>query len=118
MRTPANPWARLRITVSSDPAAADARRVVFELTDPAARSAAGRPAAVVLRGGGELLVRYDPPAVPVPGLGKADFLRKAAEAIRADPGPRGGVGAGRGRAEKRSGPGDTPGPPNLLGRFR
>jgi hypothetical protein len=66
-------------------AAADARRVVFALADRAARAAAGSPAVVVLRAGGDLLVRYDPPARTVPGLGRDDYLRKAAEVVRALP---------------------------------
>lgn len=75
-------WGRFTIQVSRDPAAADARRVVFELADPVARKTAGSPAVVVLRAGGELVVRYDPPARPVPGLGKDDYFRKAAEVVK------------------------------------
>jgi hypothetical protein len=71
--------------VSGHPAGPDARRVVFELADPDARDAAGRPAAVVLRAGGDVIVRFVPPATEVPGLGRADYVRKAIEVVRALP---------------------------------
>jgi hypothetical protein len=79
-------WARFRIRFFRHPAADDARRVVFELADPGAGSAASRPATVVLRAGGELLVQYDPPQPGVPGLGRDDYLQKAAAIVRAMPG--------------------------------
>ena len=88
MPEPADPWARFRIRAFHDPAAGDARRVGFELADPAARKAAGTPAVVVLRAGGELLVRYDPPQLGVPGLAREDYLRKAAEVLKALRGKR------------------------------
>jgi hypothetical protein len=78
-------WKRFAIRAYRDPAAADARRVVFEIADPQARARAGRPAAVVLHAGGELLVRYEPSQTRVPGLGREDYVRKAAEVVRAQP---------------------------------
>jgi len=78
-------WTRFRIRVFPHPAATDARRVVFELADRAAGLAAGRPATVVLRAGGELLVQYDPPQLGVPGLGKDDYLQHAAAIVKAMP---------------------------------
>lgn len=77
-----DPWAQFRIGVYRDPAARDARRVVFELVDARARAAAGSPATVVLKAGGELVVRYDPPQLGVPGLTKSDYLRKAGEMVK------------------------------------
>ena len=82
MRADDDPWGRFTIRASRHPAAPDARSVVFELADPAARKSAGPPAVVVLRAGGELVVRYDPPARPVPGLTKDDYFRKAAEVVK------------------------------------
>lgn len=76
-------WGRFMIRSFRHPAATDARRVVFDLADPTARKSAGSPAVVVLRAGGELVVRYEPPARPIPGLAKEDYLRKAAEVIKA-----------------------------------
>jgi hypothetical protein len=85
MPTDDDRWGRFTIRAYRHPAAADARRVVFERADPGERAAAGPPAVVVLRAGGDLLIRYDPPAQAVPGLGKDDYLRKAAEVVRALP---------------------------------
>jgi hypothetical protein len=72
-------WDRFTIRAYRDSAGAGAIRVEFEPKDPAAR---GRPAVVVLRGGGELLVRCDPPEPAVPGLGRHDFLKKAVSVVR------------------------------------
>ena len=80
-----DPWQRFTIRAYRHPAAADARRVVFELADPTERAAAGQPAVVGLRAGGDLLVRYDLPALGVPGLGRDDYLRKAAAVVQARP---------------------------------
>jgi hypothetical protein len=75
-------WDRFTVRAYRDPAAGDARRVVFELKgDPGAR-----PAVVVLRAGGELLVRYEAPDPPIAGLDRDDFLRRAAEVVQALPG--------------------------------
>jgi len=79
-------WPRFHIRAYRHPAAPDARRVVFERADPAARAGAGRPAAVVLRAGGELVVRYDPPDLGMAGLAKVDYLEKAAAIVKALPG--------------------------------
>jgi len=76
-------WGQFVIRTYRDPAAGDARRVVFEPRDPLP---GGTPAAVVLPAGGDLLVRYDPPRPAVPGLGRDDFLRKAAAVVRGLPG--------------------------------
>lgn len=78
-----DPWDRFTIHTYRHAAGPDAYRVVFKLTDPAARAAAGSPAVVVLRAGGELVVRYDPPQRGVPGLGRDDYLRKAAVVVKA-----------------------------------
>ena len=78
-------WAGFLIQVSRHPAGRDARRVVFELADADTRDAAGRPAAVVLRAGGDVIVRYVPPEVEVPGLGRSEYVRKAVEVVRARP---------------------------------
>jgi hypothetical protein len=82
MSQDARPWEQFSIRVYRHPAAVDAKRVVFELADPTARAAAGTPAVVVLRAGGELLVRYDPPQIPVRGLERDDYLQKAAEVAK------------------------------------
>lgn len=75
-------WDEFLILVSAHPAGPDARRVVFERRDPADRDAAGRPASVVLGAGGDAPIWYVPPAVAVPGVGRADFVRKAVEVVR------------------------------------
>jgi ABC-type nitrate/sulfonate/bicarbonate transport system substrate-binding protein len=76
------PWDQFRIRAYRHQAAADARRVVFAVADPAAAVAVGAPAVVVLSAGGEPLVRYDPPRVAVRGLGREDYLQKAAEVVK------------------------------------
>ena len=76
------PWSRFTIRAYRDAAAGDAVRVVFERTG----DRAARPAAVVLRAGGELIVRYDPPDPPVPGLTRDDFIRHAGEVVQGLPG--------------------------------
>jgi hypothetical protein len=75
-------WQWFVIRAYRDPAADDARRVVFEVADPKTRATAGRPTGVVLRAGGDLLVRYEPPQVKVPGFGRDDYVRKAAAVVR------------------------------------
>jgi len=79
------PWAGFLIQVSRHPAGRDACRVVFELADAEARDAAGRPASVVLWAGGDVIVRYVPPEVAVPGFGRSDYVWKAVEVVRARP---------------------------------
>jgi hypothetical protein len=78
-------WAAFLIQVSRHPSDRDTRRVVFELADEEARDTAGRPAAVVLRAGGDVVVRFVPPDLEVPGLGRGDYVRKAVEVVRARP---------------------------------
>ena len=74
-----NVWNDFTIRAYRDPAGTGAIRVEFEPKGPAAR---GCPAVVVLRGGGELLVRCDPPEPAVPGLGRHDFLKKAVSVVK------------------------------------
>jgi hypothetical protein len=77
MPTDADKWTQFNIRVYSDPWAADARRILFEL-----RGQKSHPATVVLRAGGELLVKFLPPEPEVPGFTRDDFVLKAAAMVR------------------------------------
>jgi hypothetical protein len=79
-------WDRFLILVSRHPDDPDTYRVVFERRDPAARDAAGQPAVVIVRGGGDLTVRFVPPAAAVAGVGREDYVRKAVAVVKAQAG--------------------------------
>jgi hypothetical protein len=77
-------WALFNIRIQNDPSAPDARRVVFEF-----RNSKSHPATVVVRAGGEMVVRYLPPDPDVPGFNRNDFIMKAVAMVqRMDGAPR------------------------------
>jgi hypothetical protein len=75
-------WTQFNIRVYNDATAGDARRVVFEPRGHPARGGVSHPAMVVLRAGGDLIVRFSPPQPEVPGLTRDDFVSKAASTVR------------------------------------
>lgn len=81
--TPDDIWDRFSIQATRHFGAADAYQVVFEFRNPAARHSAGKPAAVILCADGELVLRFQDPDLGVPGLAKDDYLKKAAEVVKA-----------------------------------
>jgi hypothetical protein len=70
-------WALFNIRVFNDASAPDATRVVFEF-----RNSKSHPATVVLRAGGEMVVRYLAPEPEVPGFTRDDFVTKAAAMVQ------------------------------------
>jgi hypothetical protein len=76
-------WGGYTIRVYRDAVAPDARRVVFEPRRPVSGGSPTIPATVVLRAGGELLVRYTPPQPEVSPFQREDYVLKAVEVIQA-----------------------------------
>jgi len=70
-------WAPFNICIYKDSSALDARRVVFEF-----RKSKSHPATVVLRAGGEMIVRYLPPEPEVPDITRKDFIAKAVAIVQ------------------------------------
>ena len=70
-------WALFNIRIHNDSSAPDARRVVFEF-----RNSKSHPATVILRAGGEMVVRYLPPEPDLPDLTRRDFIEKAVAMVQ------------------------------------